>query len=208
MRRRPADTGRGSTARVLATLAMVCGLGLIVSCGLFADDAGPVPLEPDTAGTASTFANPTTSETTTTTAATTSTTSIEDAVLEVHNRFMTEAVDESTMSLEQRLAGVEDIAVDPLLTRIIQRTTESFNEGEYLVGPGYESNVVDVEINGDTAQVTDCSLGRGVLYGPDGSVIIPADEEYKLRQTRLVSTDAGWFVSDFFTGGDLCDPDA
>ena len=131
-------------------------------------------------------------------------------MLEVHQRFMTEYFDrdESTLTIQERNSRIAAIAVDPLLARTLQRSAERDAEGSYGISPGYDSNVVEVQVDGDTAFVLDCSLDRGALYDADGEVLIPADEEHRLRRTVFALTGGGWFVSDFFTGGDVCTPDA
>jgi hypothetical protein len=62
------------------------------------------------------------------------------------------------------------------------------------IGGGYSSSVVGVEVAGDDAVVTDCSLDLGVLYGPDGSTLIEADSDWRLRTSRLRREDGVWRV--------------
>ena len=84
---------------------------------------------------------------------------------------------------------------------------EGEETGWYRVSPGYISNVVDVEINGDEARVDDCSLDQGVLYDAEGGVVIPGDEEYKMRQAFLLHTTEGWLVADWVITDDVCVPE-
>lgn len=189
----------------LAALALVA-----VACGSNGDNARPPEtLDPPAATTISATSAPATSSSTTPPESTT-TLSAEEEVLEVHRRYMTEffARDERTLTLEERNSRLAAITVDPLLARGLQRGAEREAEGSYAVSPGYESNVVEVQVDGETAFVLDCSLDRGVLYDAAGEVLEPPDEEYRLRRTAFVLTDRGWFVSDFFTGGDVCTPGA
>lgn len=187
------------------------GLLLLVSgCSRGGDESStpetlPVSTEAATSTTTST------STTSSTQAESTPTTlSAEDEVLAVHLRFMTEffARDERDFTAEELSARAAEVAVEPLLTRIVERTTERAQEGSYEISPGYESKVVEVEVDSDTATVLDCSLDLGVLYDAAGDVLIDADQEHRLRRTVLTLTETGWFVSEFFTGGDPCTPGA
>ena len=199
-------SGPARSGRRLGRIAALAVFVLVAaSCGSNGDDARPPETLDPPAQT--TTAAPTTSSSTTA-AESTTTLSPEEEVLEVHRRFMTEYFnrDESTLTLEESNSRIAAIAVDPLLARTLQRNAEREAEGSYGVNPGYESNVVEVEVDGDTAFVLDCSLGRGVLYSADGEVLIPADEDHRLRRTEFTLTADGWFVSDFFTGGDVCTP--
>ena len=202
-------SGPPRSGRRLGRIAALAVFVLVAaSCGGNDDGARlPETLDPPAETTTSSTSAPATSSSTTA-AESTTTLSPEEEVLEVHRRFMTEYFnrDESTLTLEESNSRIAAIAVDPLLARTLQRNAEREAEGSYGVNPGYESNVVEVEVDGDTAFVLDCSLGRGVLYSADGEVLIPADEDHRLRRTEFTLTADGWFVSDFFTGGDVCTP--
>ncbi len=205
--RRPARAGH----RLCLFVALAAVALIAAACGANDDDANPPETIPAPVETiTSTTAAPTTSSTSTAVESTTTTVSPEEEVLEVHRHFMTELFDrdESTLTLQERNSRIAAIAVDPLLARALQRSAEREADGSYEISPGYDSNVVEVQVDGDTAFVVDCSLGRGVLYGADGEVLIPADDEYRIRRAVFVLTGGGWFVSDFFTGGDVCTPGA
>lgn len=191
-------------------VVLVSAALLVASCSSDNGEAStPETLTAAVETGSSSTAAPTTSSTTEADS-TTTTISVEDEVLEVHRRFMTEFFDrdEQTLTIQERGSRIAAIAVDPLLARTLQRGAERDAEGSYEISPGYDSNVVEVEVDGETAFVLDCSLDRGVLYDADGEVLIPADEEHRIRRTVFTLTGSGWFVSDFFTGGDVCTPDA
>lgn len=203
--------GPPRSGRRLGRIAALAVFALVTaSCGGNDDGARPPEtLDPPAETTTSSTSAPATSSSTTA-AQSTTTLSPEEEVLEVHRRYMTEffARDERTLTLEERNSRLAAITVDPLLARGLERGAEREAEGSYAVSPGYESNVVEVQVDGETAFVLDCSLDRGVLYDSAGEVLEPPDEEYRLRRTAFVLTDRGWFVSDFFTGGDVCTPGA
>ncbi len=148
--------------------------------------------------------------TTTTVESTTTTVAVEDEILAVHERFMTEffARDESELTFQERTSRVAAIAIDPLLARTLESLADRNRDGSYAISPGYDSNVIDVQVDGDTAFVLDCSLDQGVLYDANGEVLIEADEDHRIRRTVFALTGGGWFVSDFITGGEPCEPDA
>ncbi|MCP4960326.1 MAG: hypothetical protein GY925_13790 [Actinomycetia bacterium] len=148
--------------------------------------------------------------TTTTTESTTMTTSVEDAVRDVHTRFMTELfdIDERVEGHEAVPTAARDLTTGPLLRRIEELGAEKAEADEYAVGPGYASNIVSVDIAGDQAAVVDCSQGRGERFAANGDLLVPADDFFKLRETSLVLIDGIWLVEEFFTGGEeFCDPE-
>ena len=201
--------GPPRSGRRLGRIAVLAVFALVAaSCeGNDAGTRSPETLDAPAETTTSSTSAPATSSSTTA-AQPTATLSPEEEVLEVHRRFMIEffARDDSTLTLDERNSRIAAIAVDPLLARTMEREAAREAEGSYAVSPGYDSNVVDVSVDGDTATVTDCSLDQGVLYSAGGEVIEPPDEEYKIRQTVFNLIDDKWFVSDFFVGGDACTP--
>lgn len=200
----PARSGR-RLGRIAALAVFVL---VAASCGSNGDDARPPEtLDPPAQTTTSA---PTTSSSTTVPESTTTTLSPEEQVLEVHRRFLVDffARDDSTLPLEERNSRIAELAVDPLLARTLQRMAEREAAGSYGVSPGYDSNVVEVKVDGDTGYVIDCSLDQGVTYDAEGEVLIPADKDHKIRRTEFVLTADGWFISEFFSGGDVCTPDA
>lgn len=135
----------------------------------------------------------------------------EEAVAAVHTRFMTEVFDR-----DERIEGegdrvlqlVNELTTGPLLARFQSDTPERIAAGDLIVGPGYDSNVVAIEVVGDTANIVDCSQDRNEGYDAAGQLTIAADDFFKLRSTRLVRIDGVWLVEEFFTGGDdRCNPD-
>ena len=152
----------------------------------------------------------TSAPTTTTTEPTTTTTSVEDAVRDVHTRVMTEmfAVDELAVGHEALPAAARDLTTGPLLRRLEESAVTSKEAGEFFVGPGYTSNIISIEIDGDHAAVVDCSQDLGEIRNADGDVVVPADDFFKLRQTNLVLIDGRWLVEELYAGGDeRCDPE-
>ena len=194
----------------LAAVTLIAALALALAACSSGDEASsPETLPTSTESPTASGASTSTTSTAVEAESTTTTVSIEDEVLAAHEHFMTEYFDrdESALTLEERIARVEAVAVDPLLARVLERTATRDQDGSYAISPGYESNVVEVEVDGETASVLDCSLDLGVLYDANGDELIGADEEHHLRRTVWLLTDDGWFVSDFFTGGDECTPD-
>jgi hypothetical protein len=118
------------------------------------------------------------------------------------------AIDERANGYETYVAVARELATGPLLRRIEENAATREAANEFGVGPGYDSNIVSVEIDGDRATVTDCSQGRGVLYDADGVIVIPADDFFKIRRLSLVLIDGSWLAEEFYTGGDeQCDPE-
>jgi hypothetical protein len=127
----------------------------------------------------------------------------------LHERYLVEfaARDDREVSLLEQVAQLESIAVDPLLTRAIESRTERRERGEYAVNPGGDSNIQSVAVSADTGSVVDCYLGRGVLHAPDGSVLIPADEQHQLIEVQYRRIGERWFISDLYASGEEpCDP--
>jgi len=101
----------------------------------------------------------------------------------------------------------EELTTGALLARIKADTPERIADGQLIVGPGYLSKIVAIEVSEDVANVVDCSQDRTEGYDDEGKLTIAADDFFKIRSTRLVRVDGTWFVSEFFTGGDdRCDP--
>jgi hypothetical protein len=185
---------------------------VLAACSGGAEDSeSETAISPPTTDTITTPATEPTTTTSSTAEPTTSTTSVEDAVREVHTRYMTELsdVDERLDGSHAFVAAAREITTGPLLHRIEETAAARQATGEVLVGPGYLSHIVSVEIEGDRATVVDCSLGRGELLDADGAVVVPADESFKLRTSVLILLDGAWLIEDFFVGGDAeCDPEA
>jgi len=153
-----------------------------------------------------------TSTTSTTVSTTTETLydEVEAAVREVHTRVMTEMfnVDERVNDPLDGLALIEELTTGGQYRRSTEARQRRAESGEALVGPGYVSNIVKVEIDGETASVLDCSQGLGELYSSTGELLIPADDFFKFRTTKLVVVNGVWKVTDIITGGDnRCNPE-
>ena len=195
-----------------ALRAAVMAIAAMPAAGCASNDESDLGLSDST--TASIEATTTTSETTTTSTTTTQPTSTtlddEAAVRELHTRFMTEFVarDEREVTLEEQIAELQLLAIDPQLQRSTEVLTARYSRGEYAVNPGYDSNVVSLDLKGEEARVIDCSQGRGELYSSEGDLLVAADDFYKLRATEFKKIDGRWWLTDFITGGDeRCDPD-
>lgn len=195
-----------SGVRVLAIL-LAAGLAVAACNGEPDDDVADVTSTSEATTTTSTT-EPTT--TTSTTEPTTTTLDDEAAVRELHTYFMTEyfARDEREVTLEEQIAELETLAIDPQLQRSKEVLASHYDEGQYAVNPGYVSNIVRIDIEGDRASVLDCSQGRGELFSAEGDLLIPADDFFKLRRTELVKIDGRWWITELITGGDeRCNPD-
>lgn len=147
--------------------------------------------------------------TSTTSVPATNSTTVEDAIRAAHTRFITELMrwKGTPEDDRERLALAEQWTTGAQLQRMKEAVAGRVSSGEYIVG-GYESSIVSVDVEGPaSARVVDCSKDLGVLYSKDGRVVIPADDFYKFRETRLELVDGAWLVNDFITGGDAkCDP--
>ena len=134
----------------------------------------------------------------------------EAAIRAAHTRVMTElfARDERIEGPEAILRLAEELTTGPLLERIKENAADKVSSGERSVGPGYDSHIVKVTmVDSENARVLDCSQGRGERYSPDGVLIVPADDFYKLRESIFVLVDGRWLAYDINTGGDLrCEP--
>lgn len=132
----------------------------------------------------------------------------ETLVRAVHTRFMTElfARDEREVGRFSHFDLLDELTVDPQNRRDRNFAERSEQDGLFMVGPGYDSNISEVEISGKTATVFDCSQGRGAGWS-NGEEVIPADDFWKWRNTKLIKIADVWYVEDFITGGDgRCDP--
>ncbi len=147
---------------------------------------------------------------TTTEATTTTTLTDEEAVRLVHTRFMTEL-----FASNQTAEGgpytdpdlIEELTTGRQRERLLETNDRYATITDYVISPGYDSNITHVEVTGDVANVLDCSLGPAERFSASGELLQPADEELKTRETRLVRIDGQWFVEDFYTGSDLpCTP--
>lgn len=135
----------------------------------------------------------------------------EEAVAAVHTRWMTEAnaVDElEPGDLDRYLTVAREVTTGSLLARLEERPQRIEAGAELIVSPGYSSNIVHIEVQGDTASVLDCSRDQSEGYSAAGELTTAADDFFKIRSSRLVRINDAWFVEEFFTGGDdRCEPD-
>jgi DNA-binding protein Fis len=152
----------------------------------------------------------TTAPTTTTTEPTTTTTTVDDAVREAHTRYMTDLnnFDSRIDGYESYLIEAREVITGPLLRRVEENYAARAAANEYVVGPGYESNIVSVEIDGDRATVLDCSKDRGEIYDADGNLLVPASSSFRFRRTLLVLIDDKWLVEELYSPSEeTCDPE-
>lgn len=202
------------------TFFLACSMALIgAACTGGSDELtaeSSTTVVDDSAATTTTVASTVTEQESTATTSegdlsTESAVSDEEAAAAVHARWMTEAnvVNElKEGDLERYLEVVREVTTGPLLARLEERIETVGAGAELIVSPGYESNIIAIEVNGDVANVVDCSRDRSEGYDASGRLTTPADDFFKLRSARLVRIDGVWFVEDFFTGGDdRCDPD-
>lgn len=135
---------------------------------------------------------------------------VEAAVRAVHTRVMTELftrderVDDPTAILDL----AEELTTGQLLSDISESVNRRLLSGYKAVGEGYESHIVSVELSSDSAAtVLDCSRDTRAFYDANGSLLVPADTYFKLRQSQLVMIGEQWFVQELrSTGAERCDP--
>ncbi|MCP3993385.1 MAG: hypothetical protein GY724_30250 [Actinomycetia bacterium] len=117
-------------------------------------------------------------------------------------------VDERIEGHEAFPAAARELTTGSLLRRIEENAADRVATDEFSVGPGYDSNIVSVELLSDHATVVDCSQDRGERYDADGVLVIPADDFFKLRRSSVVLIDGRWLVEEIYAGGDeRCDPE-
>jgi hypothetical protein len=179
-----------STA-VLATrrrIVLVAVAAALAACS----PGGPPAAAP--AATATPTTAPTTTIATTTTAA--PTTTAEDpevaAVRQAHLDYlaMFELVGDPPDPDHPELART---ATGDAYDRLRANLAQDLLQGNRLVG-GWESAIQSIEIDGDQATVVDCLLDTGVVYGADGTVLVPADDFRALGTSRLERHGDGWKV--------------
>ncbi len=188
-------------------IALLFGTLLVASACTSGSDSVEETTTTTVAVTATSVATTVATTTTSTTAA--AATDNESLVADAHTRFLTEvfAVDERTDGVESTLDLVRQLTTGAQLTRMEQSAADRIASGEALVGPGYDSHIVSIEVAGDRATVVDCSQDRTALFDAAGVETIAADDFYKLRETRLINVDGTWLIEEFITGGDSrCDP--
>ena len=192
----------------------ICGAVLLVFVllGACSTDGGEQTSPNLSSQESSTTDSPTSSDSTSITTVSTSllVDEVEQAVREAHTRYMVDLYvrDDRVTGPEARLELAEELTVDPQLTRIKEVSAANRAAGILIVGPGYDSNIVSVEIDGATAVVSDCSQDRSVAYDVDGNLTIPMDDFYKIRMTNLVLVGGVWKVELFLARGEeRCDPD-
>jgi len=120
------------------------------------------------------------------------------------------ARDERIDGPEAMLPLAEELTTGPLLQRIRDDIKSKQTSGERSANPGYDSHIVRVTmLSTNHAQVLDCSQDRGERFSANGTLLIPADDFYKLRTSDMVQVDGRWVASDIYVGGDeRCDPTA
>ena len=199
------------TKKQRLTLSALAFLALVAGCS---SDSGslelPAATEPTNASTSSTTLPSTTTTTTTTESPGPTYSAEETAVSEAHTRFMTviNALDEISDGVGVNKPLIEQYVTGPQRTRMLEGIEKRIATGNRDVGPGYDSNIVQVEFKGELALVGDCSLGRGEVISPDGEVLVSAATIYTLRETHLIKENGQWMITDFIVGTNIgCDPD-
>lgn len=194
-------------------LGLLAGAMVVAGACSSGGESTAETLAPPTSDSTTTSSS-TTSTTLTTTTGSTSTTApidpVEAAVRDVHTRVMTQlfARDEFKDDPEVRIELARELTIDPQLTRIEDGIRGRSGASERVVSPGYDSNIIDVSVDGEMATVRDCSRDRGALVDADGEVVVPEDDYFKIRTTQLRLVDGEWFVEEIFSGGDeRCEPD-
>jgi hypothetical protein len=137
----------------------------------------------------------------------------EAAVLAVHARVMGElfARDERINGPEARLPLAEELTTGPLLRRIQGAVARNIETGERDVSDGYDSNVLNIDIDAESslATVLDCSRDRGSAYSAIGDLIVEEDDFWKVRRVEYQLLEERWLAIEMFVGGDhRCDPDS
>lgn len=188
------NTESSSTLRARSRLLLLAAVLLIAaSCsGGSGASATPTVLLTSTA--------PTTVATTTTTQATTTT---EDPAI-AHERDVAEITEvyEVLLNYSKQYGpvpnedAVAEFAAEPLRT-IYLTNLESWEQQGLIIGESTkEHTVLDVEITDDTAILHSCNLDGTSLVTSDGQVVIPADTEHHLRETRFLRTFDGWRITE------------
>lgn len=134
----------------------------------------------------------------------------EAEVRAVHTQVMTELFtrDERVDDPTDMLDLADELTTGALKADIEESLNRRLLAGYKAVGNGYDSNIVSVEITGEsTATVIDCSLDTRSFYDANGALLIPADTFHRLRESSLVLVDGHWLVSELrSTGTGRCDP--
>lgn len=100
----------------------------------------------------------------------------------------------------------DELSADPQLSRMREIMESDRAAGLATVSDGYNSNIVELKLAGDEAEVLDCSSSDGFLYDGD-EILERGDGSFKLRQTLLSRVDGRWLVTDTRFGGSLeCTP--
>ena len=134
----------------------------------------------------------------------------ETAVREAHTHFMTVVLrrDELEEGIGHNRELIEQYTIDPQKSRSLASIEKRIANSEYLVGPGYDSNIMQVEFKGEIALVADCSRDRSQMVSPEGKTIAESTGIHKVRETHIVEVDGKWMVKDFRVGSNLgCNPD-
>jgi hypothetical protein len=90
-----------------------------------------------------------------------------------------------------------------LKARIVETLAARRASGRRSRG-GYQSSTPNVQVDGDTAVILDCSLDESIGYLADGTLSSP-DTQWYVRSSQLTRTDVGWRMAEFVKG-DPCTP--
>lgn len=134
-----------------------------------------------------------------------------DQVLAVHQRFLTETyggIDERVEGYDATLASAADTTTGTaaeLIDRVVETNRDN---GVYMDGSGYQSNVVALRVNGNQAAIVDCSLDAIITYDASGNPTRTPKDDYELRETFLKKVEGQWYVDHFWQrGNQTCNPD-
>ena len=201
------------TSRKRFLAATVVVVSVLVGCG----QDEQVSLDLPTATSETTTSTTSVPSTTTTVPITTTTetpgptySERETAVREAHTHFMTVVL--NLNELEEGIGHnrdlIEQYTIDPQKSRSLAGIEKRITASEHLVGPGYDSNIIQVQFKGDLAFVLDCSADQGQLVAADGEMPSPTTGIHKVRETHILEVDGKWMVKDFRVGGNTgCNPD-
>ncbi len=202
--------GVGSSWRLLVNGLLVVGL---VAAGCTGVEAVGEDSSTSTETVVSEQVEP---ETTTTTTATTTSVVLdpdEEAVLALLDRFFVDLRDrpDRTRPIDSWPDVASEIMVDPVLSRWQEIDTQNLElDRRDEIYPSLY-HVMEVEIDGDSAEVMTCDLGRGAGYSAEGELVVPSAGSFGLSVVRFVRLDDGWWISDWIdprTSEEpaLCDP--
>lgn len=135
-----------------------------------------------------------------------------EEVEDVHVRFMTELFgqDESTPEGVERFIELtyELTALDQTELMLV-RLAERQARGDYIVGPGFDSNpgAINADPTANIVEVLDCSRDRSTMFDAHGQAIGISSDDFEKRSTRLRKVNDRWAIVAFIVDWDeACEP--